>query len=70
MQYLKTILISITFTISNIVLSQSSDTQNNEISLDIPSGVKIELSGEVEVEFIDVEGKGGAGNREGFLKKN
>ena len=69
MQYLKTILISITFTISNIVLSQSSDTQNNEISLSIPSGVKIELSGEVEVEFIDVEGKGGAGNREGFLKK-
>ena len=69
MQYLKTILISITFTISNIILSQSSDTQNNEISLSIPSGVKIELSGEVEVEFIDVEGKGGAGNREGFLKK-
>ena len=69
MQYLKTILISITFTISNIVLSQSSDIQNNEISLSIPSGVKIELSGEVEVEFIDVEGKGGAGNREGFLKK-
>ena len=69
MQYLKTILISITFTISNIALSQSSDTQNNEISLSIPSGVKIELSGEVEVEFIDVEGKGGAGNREGFLKK-
>ena len=50
-------------------MSQSSDTQNNEISLSIPSGVKIELSGEVEVEFIDVEGKGGAGNREGFLKK-
>jgi len=69
LQYLKTILISITFTISNIILSQSSDTQNNEISLSIPSGVKIELSGEVEVEFIDVEGKGGAGNREGFLKK-
>ena len=69
MQYLKTILISITFTISNIALSQSSDTQNNEISLSIPSGVKIELSGEVEVEFVDVEGKGGAGNREGFLKK-
>tara|TARA_B100000459_G_C8582111_1_gene203792 strand:+ start:340 stop:1530 length:1191 start_codon:yes stop_codon:yes gene_type:complete len=69
LQYLKTILISITFTISNIALSQLSDTQNNEISLSIPSGVKIELSGEVEVEFIDVEGKGGAGNREGFLKK-
>ena len=54
MQYLKTILISITFTISNIALSQLSDTQNNQISLSIPSGVKIELSGEVEVEFIDV----------------
>ena len=50
-------------------MSQSSDLSDSDISLSIPSGVKIELSGEVEVEFIDVEGKGGAGNREGFLKK-
>ncbi|MEC9007032.1 MAG: hypothetical protein VX731_02795 [Candidatus Neomarinimicrobiota bacterium] len=39
------------------------------MTITIPSGVQIELSGEVEVEFIDVEGKGGAGNRETFLKK-
>ena len=52
-----------------MILGQSNDAGGNEISLSIPSGVKIELSGEVEVEFIDVEGKGGAGNREGFLKK-
>ena len=52
-----------------MILGQSNDVGGNEISLSIPSGVKIELSGEVEVEFIDVEGKGGAGNREGFLKK-
>lgn len=43
--------------------------QNNDVTITIPSGVRIELSGEVEVEFIDVEGKGGAGNRETFLKK-
>ena len=52
-----------------MIFGQSNDAGGNEISLSIPSGVKIELSGEVEVEFIDVEGKGGAGNREGFLKK-
>ena len=52
-----------------MILGQSNDVGGNKISLSIPSGVKIELSGEVEVEFIDVEGKGGAGNREGFLKK-
>ena len=38
-------------------------------SINIPSGVKIEMSGEVEVEFIDVEGKGGASNEDNFLKK-
>jgi len=52
-----------------MIFGQSNDAGGNEISLSIPSGVKIELSGEVEVEFIDVEGKGGAGNRGGFLKK-
>ena len=38
-------------------------------SLTIPSGVKIEMSGEVEMEFIDVEGEGGASNEDNFLKK-
>ena len=38
-------------------------------SLTIPSGVTIEMSGEVEMEFIDVEGEGGASNEDNFLKK-
>lgn len=69
MRFLKPVLILIISILPNVILGQSSDVGDNEISLSIPSGVKIKLSGEVEVEFIDVEGKGGAGNREGFLKK-
>ena len=69
MKFSKLVLILIISLLPNIILGQSNDAGGNEISLSIPSGVKIELSGEVEVEFIDVEGKGGAGNREGFLKK-
>ncbi len=69
MKFSKLVLILIISILPNVILGQSSDAGDNEISLSIPSGVKIELSGEVEVEFIDVEGKGGAGNREGFLKK-
>ena len=37
--------------------------------ISIPSGVNIEVSGEVEVEFIDVEGPGGASNEDNLLKK-
>jgi len=69
LKFSKLVLILIISILPNVILGQSSDAGDNEISLSIPSGVKIELSGEVEVEFIDVEGKGGAGNREGFLKK-
>lgn len=69
MKFSKLVLILIISILPNVILGQSSDAGDNEISLSIPSGVKIKLSGEVEVEFIDVEGKGGAGNREGFLKK-
>lgn len=69
MKFSKLVLILIISILPNVILGQSNDAGDNEISLSIPSGVKIELSGEVEVEFIDVEGKGGAGNREGFLKK-
>ena len=47
----------------------TGQSNDRPVTITIPSGVKIELSGEVEMEFIDVEGKGGAGNREGFLKK-
>ena len=50
---------------SNILLGQD----DSPVTLRIPSGIDIELSGEVEMELVDVEGKGGAGNRETFLKK-
>ena len=49
----------------SFILSQSDFSQ----SIDIPSGVKIEISGEVEMEFIDVEGKGGAANREALRQE-
>ena len=38
-------------------------------SITIPSGVQIEMSGEVEMEFIDVEGEGGAGNQDALIQK-
>ena len=38
----------------------SQQNSNQSLSINIPSGVGIEVSGEVEVEFINVEGKGGA----------
>ena len=57
----------------NFILSQSDagESINNpqKISLSIPSGVEIEVSGEVEVEFINVEGPGGAQNRDEFIQK-
>ena len=50
--------------------AQSEDTDaNNGFGITIPSGVGIEISGEVEVEFIDVEGKGGARYRDEFIQK-
>ena len=52
-----------------VPLNSQSIPNKKPITITIPSGVNIELSGEVEMEFIDVEGKGGAGNRDGFLKK-
>ena len=57
----------------SFILSQSGagESINNpqKISLSIPSGVEIEVSGEVEVELIDVEGKGGAQYRDEFIQK-
>ena len=57
----------------SFILSQSDSggSINNpkKISLSIPSGVEIEVSGEVEVELIDVEGKGGAQYRDEFIQK-
>ena len=47
----------------------SQESNNPILSINIPSGVGIEVSGEVEVEFIDVEGKGGAQYRDEFIQK-
>ncbi len=47
---------------TNILFSQNQ-------SINIPSGVKIDISGEVEMEFIDVEGKGGTANREALRQE-
>ena len=47
--------------------SQGED--RSTLSINIPSGVGIEVSGEVEVEFIDVEGRGGAQYRDEFIQK-
>ena len=47
----------------------SQESNNPIISINVPSGVGIEVSGEVEVEFIDVEGKGGAQYRDEFIQK-
>ena len=54
------------FLFTAFLLAQDSTAA---ISINIPSGIKIELSGEAEIEFIDVEGKGGAQYKDGFLKK-
>ncbi|MDC3166243.1 hypothetical protein OA955_00645 [Candidatus Marinimicrobia bacterium] len=47
----------------------SQENNNPILSINVPSGVGIEVSGEVEVEFIDVEGKGGAQYRDEFIQK-
>ena len=47
----------------------SQESNNPILSINVPSGVGIEVSGEVEVEFIDVEGKGGAQYRDEFILK-
>ena len=55
----------------SFILSQSdaggSINNPQKISLSIPSGVEIEVSGEVE--FINVEGPSGAQNRDEFIQK-
>ena len=50
-------------------LNGQGESTNNSFGITIPSGVGIEISGEVEVEFIDVEGKGGAQYRDEFIQK-
>ena len=61
---MKKILIVIIFT--SLFYSQSFEYGE---AIGIPSGVKIEMSGEVEMEFIDVEGEGGAGNQDALIQK-
>ena len=62
---MKKIFIYLVFT--SYFYSQGED--GSTLSINIPSGVGIEVSGEVEVEFIDVEGRGGAQNRDEFIQK-
>ena len=47
----------------------SQENNNSTLSIGIPSGVKIEVSGEAEIELVDVEGKGGAQYEDNFVKK-
>ena len=54
----------IPFLFCSLYLNGQSEETNNGFGITIPSGVGIEISGEVEVEFIDVEGKGGAQHRD------
>ena len=49
-----------------IIFSQDSTKQ---ISINLPSGIDIDLKGKVEFEFVDVEGIGGAINSTEFLQK-
>jgi len=59
----------IPFLFCSLYLNGQSEETNNGFGITIPSGVGIEISGEVEVEFIDVEGKGGAQYRDEFIQK-
>ena len=59
----------IPFLFCSLYLNGQSEETNNGFGITIPSGVGIEISGEVEVEFIDVEGKGGAQHRDEFIQK-
>ena len=50
----------------SFLISQSSSPS---VNISVPSGIDIEISGEAELEFINVEGAGGASNEDDFLKK-
>jgi len=52
-----------------LVFGQDKNSDKPIVSISVPSGVGIEISGEAEVEFINVEGKGGAQHEDDFLKK-
>jgi len=47
----------------------SGEVEQNKVSFNLPSGVNINIAGEVEFEFVDVEGEGGAINSNEFIQK-
>ena len=51
---------------ASFIFSQDSTKQ---ISINLPSGIDIDLKGKVEFEFVDVEGQGGAINSTEFIQK-
>ena len=57
------------FCILTLCAQELVENSNTGLGLTIPSGVGIEISGEVEVELIDVEGRGGTRYRDEFIQK-
>ena len=72
---MKKILFLITVFILNSLFGQKNEIKtekkenHKKINITIPSGVKVEVSGEVEMEFINVEGPGGAQNQDELTQK-
>ena len=48
---------------------ETPNPNSKAVNIVVPSGITIEISGEAEIEFINVEGNGGAQYEEDFLKK-
>ena len=63
---LKKSLIFFFIALLSIVFAQDTTKQ---ISINLPSGIDIDLKGKVEFEFVDVEGEGGAINSTEFIQK-
>ena len=63
---MKRTLYALTIVIVSFIYSQDSTKQ---ISINLPSGIDIDLEGKVEFEFVDVEGEGGATNSTEFIQK-
>ena len=63
---MKRTLYALTIVIVSFIYSQDSTKQ---ISINLPSGIDIDLKGKVEFEFVDVEGEGGATNSTEFIQK-
>ena len=63
---MKKTLYALTIVIVSFIYSQDSTKQ---ISINLPSGIDIDLKGKVEFEFVDVEGEGGATNSTEFIQK-